>query len=88
MEGLVIGFIFGCVAGLLICICSDDCITDVEFRKAKIEVELDKCCENAYNYGYERGKLEGMVATEAKYRRFLERRDEVSEYDRAESADM
>lgn len=73
MEGLIIGFIFGCIASLLIYICLDDCQTNEDLRKAKIEVDLDRCCENAYNYGYERGKLEGRAESEAKYRRLLEK---------------
>lgn len=73
MDGLIIGFIIGYLVRLGIAIWYDEYQTNKEFRKAKIEVDLNKCCENAYNYGYEIGRLE----TEMKYAEIPNREAEV-----------
>ena len=68
MDGLIIGFIFGYLVRLFIAVCFDEYQTNKEFRKAKIEVDLNRCCDNAYNYGYMKGQFE----TEIKYRKKLD----------------
>ena len=73
MDGLIIGFIFGYLVRLLIAIWFDEYQRNKEFRKAKIEVELDKCCENAYNCGYEKGRLEEQVRSDRKLKELYER---------------
>lgn len=42
--------------GIIIHIIYDMWIDKQEWRKTCIEVELDRCCDNAYNYGFEMGK--------------------------------
>ena len=71
VKGLIIGFIIGYLIRLLIAICLDEYQTNKEFRKAKIEVDLDKCCKNAYNYGYEVGKREEKEKWETENRHIL-----------------
>lgn len=73
MDGLIIGFIIGYLVRLGIAIWYDEHQTNKEFRKAKIEVDLDKCCKNAYNYGYEIGRLEERVRSDRKLKELYER---------------
>lgn len=68
MEGYIIGFFIGYFARWMIAVVFDEYQTNKELREAKIEVGLNKCCENAYNYGYMKGQLE----TELKYRKKLD----------------
>lgn len=72
MDGLIIGFIFGYLVRVLVGILFDEHQTNKEFREAKIEVDLDKCCENAYNCGYEKGRLEEQVRSERKLNELYE----------------
>lgn len=65
MDGLIIGFIVGFLFKLGIEIFYDEYKFNKEFRKAKIDVQLDKCCDNAYHYGYEMGRLEERMKWES-----------------------
>ena len=73
MDGLIIGFIIGYLVRLGIAIWYDEYQLNKEFRKVKIEVDLDQCCENAYNYGYEIGRLEERVRSDSKLKELYER---------------
>ena len=73
MDGLIIGFIIGYLVRLGIAIWYDEYQFNKEFRKAKIEVDLDQCCENAYNHGYEIGRLEERVRSDRKLKELDER---------------
>ena len=73
MDGLIIGFIVGYLVRLLIAIWFDEHQTNKELREAKIEVDLDRCCKNAYNYGYEKGRLEEQVRSDRKLKELYER---------------
>ena len=73
MDGLIIGFITGYLVKVLIAICFDEYQLNKELREAKIKVELDKCCENAYNCGYEKGRLEERAKWEKHKQEMWER---------------
>lgn len=74
MDGLIIGFIIGYLVRLAIAISFDEHPTNKEFRKSKIEVNLDKCCENAYNCGYEKGCRDERAKWEKRKQEMWDRR--------------
>jgi hypothetical protein len=73
MDGLIIGFIVGYFVRVVVGILFDEYQTNKELREAKIEVDLDRCCENAYNYGYEKGRLEEQMRSDRKLKELYER---------------
>lgn len=52
-------FFCGLIVGVAICSFIHIMADNNEWKKACIQANLDKCCENAYQYGYESGKFKG-----------------------------
>lgn len=73
MDGLIIGFIIGYLVRLGIAIWYDEHQFNKEFHKAKIEADLNRCCKNAYDCGYEIGRLEERVTSDRKLKELYER---------------
>ena len=48
--------IFGIIIGIALHITYDIIIDKKEWNRTRNEVNLDMCCDNAYNYGFEMGK--------------------------------
>ena len=49
-------FIFGIITGIALHIAYDIIINKKEWDRTRREVNLDICCDNAYNYGFEMGR--------------------------------
>lgn len=49
-------FIFGIIIGIALHIAYDIIIDKKEWDRTRSEVNLDMCCDNAYNYGFEMGR--------------------------------
>ena len=73
ISGLISGFILGYLIRVLMGILVDEHQLNKELREVKMEVHLDRCCENAYNCGYERGRLEEQVRSDRKLKELYER---------------
>lgn len=73
MEGLISGFIFGYLVRVLIGMLINEYQLNKECREVQIEVGLNRCCENAYNCGYEKGRLEEQMRSDRKLKELYER---------------
>lgn len=55
----IYGVIIGIIIGIIVCVAVAMLIEDHDWKQACIEAHLDKCCENAYQCGYELGRRKG-----------------------------